>query len=121
MENTNLQSAIRSTPMSELASYHQQLAETYKDVANVEANPDIQKLIAFNGYYTLDTAPGAFFAVDANMLVGNTPAPVYDISLLISLDGTTSARFPFTGSFDGNKLIQYSVAIAGFNISLSFV
>jgi hypothetical protein len=69
-------------------------------------------LISFNGYYSLDAAAGAFFAIDTNMFYKRFSSAVnetfFEVSLLISLDGTTSYRFPFTGSFDGTILTQQS-------------
>ena len=70
-------------------------------------NPDTPKLMPFNGYYTLGNATGAFFAVDTNMHVNpDSPDPVFELTLIISLDGTCATRYPFTGTFDGTTLIQ---------------
>lgn len=108
------------TSGGELAAYHQQLIETYKNSKsiNVKANPDNQALMAFNGYYALNGKPGAFFAIDTNMIFSVlSPTPVYMIRFLISLDGRKSSSFDFSGSFSNNQLIQSG---GGLNINLTF-
>lgn len=111
-------------PMSELTSYHQTLVEKYKDLDpnEIQANPDATLLMSFNGYYSLENAPGAFFAIDTNIYVNSTAkTQTTDVALLVSLDGTTSFRFPFTGTFDGTLLIQKSNEPDGLNVELAFV
>jgi hypothetical protein len=121
MEAKELAGIIASAPMPELASYHRQIIEKYRDSAlHASSNgAGMQALMTFNGYYTLKTAPGAFFAVDTNVVFTIGSEPVYDLALLISLDGTTSFRIPFTGTFDGAQLKQTDGSI-GLDISLSF-
>lgn len=83
-------------------------------------NPDTLKLMPFNGYYALGNAAGAFFAVDTNMLVSpKSPEPVFDLTLIISLDGKSAARYPFTGTFDGTTLNQ-TLEAEGLSIKLTF-
>ncbi|MGZ3874255.1 MAG: hypothetical protein ACXVJD_15130, partial [Mucilaginibacter sp.] len=122
-ENKELTNDIHYTPMSEMANYHRQIEEKYLNnpSAGAGTNPDTQALMAFNGYYTLNTAAGAFFAIDTNMFIQSGSAqPVYVLDLLISLDGVTSARFPFTGTFDGTHLKETSEAMASVDIDLTF-
>ena len=119
MESTQLAGAVDCAPMSDLAAYHQQLLEKYDSVAPQATNPDATALTAFNGYYSLDTAAGAFFAVDTNMTVQGGADPVYDVSLLVSLDGISSYRFPFTGTF-ANGLLTQTDGSTGGSISLTF-
>jgi hypothetical protein len=124
METTANPVSSGYTPMQELAGYHQQIAEKYKHLKpdEIEVTPDSKKLIAFNGYYTLDNANGAFFAIDTNIHFQNgSSTPIYDIALLISLSGITSARFPFTGTFDGTCLRQQSVGFKGVTIDLTLM
>lgn len=108
MEQTQNAESV-DTALTEMAAYHQQMAEKYAGVKPEEQSlsPDAQALIAFNGYYTLDLVPGAFFAIDTNMHVqAGAKSPIYDVALIVSLDGETSRRFPFTGTFDGTTLVQ---------------
>ncbi|NHN27737.1 hypothetical protein FIA58_018805 [Flavobacterium jejuense] len=119
--NNTLTNEVAITPTEELTNYHQQLLEQFNDPKfQVVNNADTLKLIPFNGYYTLDSATGAFFAIDTNMVITpTTTEPQYDLSLLISLDGTTSKRYKFTGTFDGNQLLQDN-AEEGLGLSLTF-
>ncbi len=120
MENNTVLNALASLPMDELTSYHSQLVEQFNNPElHVPTNVDTLKLIPFNGYYALNTT-GAFFAIDTNMVIRPAPStPEYDLSLLISLDGTTSTRFAFTGTFNNNQLLQYW-NVGGLDINLSF-
>lgn len=121
MNNNTLTNPAVYIPMQELSEYHQQLIEQFSDPKlQVPSNVDTPKLMPFNGYYTLDSAIGAFFAIDTNMVIRPTAsAPEYDLSLLISLDGKTSTRFAFTGTFDGTTLLQ-EWTVGGLNINLTF-
>lgn len=122
-QNTESVENAVSSPMLELASYHKEMEKKYRDLKpdEVSISPDTLSLISFNGYYTLNSATGAFFAIDTNMYLQNgATTPIYDVALLISLDGKTSARFPFTGSFDGSHLVQVSAAFEGLSIDLIF-
>lgn len=66
-------------------------------------------LMAFNGYYVLDTNPDAFFYVNSTMTATDYGTRrTYSISLDLSLDGQTSVSVPFTGTFVGNRLVQRS-------------
>jgi hypothetical protein len=122
-QNTESVEQAVSSPTLELASYHQEMTEKYEGVKPdaVSLSPDALSLIAFNGYYTLNSAVGAFFAIDTNMYVqSGATTPIYDVTLLISLDGKKSARYPFTGTFDGTHLVQLSAAMEGCSIDLTF-
>ena len=115
-ENKKSTKDIDDAPLKELANYHQQIEEKYKHIKpeEFEDNPDAKALRAFNGYYALENAKGAFFAVDTNILIQNgSSTPIYDVALLVSLDGKTSAHFPFAGTFDGTHLVQKSAASEG--------
>lgn len=89
---------------------HRQVMDTLAnvDTNNLVTSPDTSKLIPFNGYYSLGNAPGAFFAIDANMAVSDSGnQSLFFINLIVSLDGKTALSTPFsTGSFDGKTLIQ---------------
>jgi hypothetical protein len=75
-------------------------------------------LAAFNGYYALDGAPGAFFAIDANVHVVAQPySQTLSIDLLFCLDGKTSYSVPFDGQFDGIRLTQQ---FGGLTLDLTF-
>ncbi|MCP3943506.1 MAG: hypothetical protein GY710_18780 [Desulfobacteraceae bacterium] len=108
-------------PMEELTNYHQQIVEKYKNLKPEEivANPDNTALMAFNGYYAMEHAKGAFFTVDTNIFVQAGLPPIHDLTLLISLDGRTCERYEFTGTFDGANLKQ--VELGGINIDLTFL
>jgi hypothetical protein len=69
---------------------------------------DTQALLAYNGYYALDCASGAFFAIDANLVVSNGGSEAsYMTTLYVSLDGKTAHSVPFSsGTFDGKTLVQ---------------
>lgn len=113
------------TEIEVTANYHQQLLEQYSDPkVLIPSNIDTPKLIPFNGYYTLDSAPGAFFAIDTNMIIrpsitNSESKSEYLLSLLISLDGKTSNRYAFTGTFDGSNLVQ-KWTVGGLDINLTF-
>jgi hypothetical protein len=75
--------------------------------APVAAATDAEQLLAFNGYYALGGAPGAFFAVDGNIAVVAQPyAAALTVNLLFCLDGKNAFTLPFAGSFDGTRLVQ---------------
>ena len=114
---TTLQDSTQPAP----DDYPLQLLEKYKNASAKPARPRTheQDLMAFNGYYTLDTAPGAFFAVDTNIIVIDG-YPIYDISLFVSLNGISSYQYQFAGSFSGNRLVQHSMDLEGVNIDLLF-
>lgn len=122
-QNTAVAAGIDHTPMSDLANYHQQIMEKYKSPgpAGITPNPDGAALTAFNGYYALNNAAGAFFAIDTNMLIRDgSSTPVYDVTLVVSLDGTSSGQFDFTGTFDGTTLKQASALLGGLDVDLTF-
>jgi hypothetical protein len=89
---------------------HRQVMDTLQNIdpKKLIISPDTTKLIPFNGYYSLGNAPGAFFAIDANMSVTDSGATAtFFINLLLSLDGIKAYSIPFsTGTFDGTTLIQ---------------
>ncbi len=108
--------------MAETAAYHHQLITQINQHPPVviPVSPDTPKLMPFNGYYTLGNATGAFFAVDTNMVVNpQSPEPVFDLTLIVSLDGTSATRYAFTGTFDGTTLSQTWEA-SGLSINLTF-
>lgn len=115
MENSTAPPTLPSLLIDELASYHSLLLEKANDENPEHTNPDTPALMSFNGYYALNTT-GAFFAIDTNMVISPSKKPVYHLRLLISLDGITSKSFTFTGTFDGNNLIQNSPEV---NIALT--
>ena len=107
----------RSVSMEEPGAYHRQLLDkiNHQNLSvSISNNPDTPQLMRFNGYYTLANAAGAFFAIDTDMLVLIRPLtePIdlsliaYDLSLIISLDGQSADRYPFSGTFDGTTLTQ---------------
>jgi len=103
--------AMNHLPMQELTTYHQQLQSQFNSLPIIDTTPFASMpVVAFNGYYTVNNSQGGFFAIDTNMVVQNGNA-AYDVCLLISLDGKTSARFPFTGTFENNILTQGSKTI----------
>jgi len=77
------------------------------------------ELMKFSGYYKMDHGPDAFLMVDSNMVVVKKVA-TYDVSLVVSMDGITSTRCAFTGTFDGVLLRQISYDIMGESFCLSF-
>ncbi|HXU27042.1 MAG TPA: hypothetical protein VN698_07410, partial [Bacteroidia bacterium] len=102
--------------LSEMATHHQHLLEEFAAGKLKTPTGDATALMAFNGYYTLNATTGAFFAVDANVVVTAGKA-VNTVDLLVSLDGKTAKRFAFTGKFDGTKLTQSD---AGINVNVTF-
>jgi hypothetical protein len=122
METNKIPNLLWGDFRAELATYHQQLMIKYSESQKViiPSNPYTHNLMPFNGYYILDNCPGAFFAVDTNMVVSaNSPEPLYDLTFVISLDGKTAARFPFTGTFDGVHLRQQK-DLGGLELNLNF-
>jgi hypothetical protein len=118
---------FRSKGTENLTNLHNQLREKYKNTAPEDFSLDTASasLMAYNGYYTLSNTPGAFLSIDTNMVIKPPKAnqlvtPIYDISIIFSLDGTTSHIFPFTkatGSFDGTTL---NFKDGGFSIHIAF-
>jgi hypothetical protein len=93
-------------------------SHTIAGAGSLGATQDEERLLAFNGYYSLDGAPGGFFAVDANIHVVNASGTItLSVNLLICLDGKTSTTIPFTGSFDGTRLVQ---RVGSLEIALEF-
>lgn len=94
----------------EQAAFHRLIRNDLQDF-NPNAfvpSPDTQALLPYNGYYALNSAPGAFFAIDANLVVSNGGGEAsYMTTLYVSLDGKTSHSVPFSsGTFDGTTLVQ---------------
>lgn len=74
-------------------------------------------LVAFNGYYALNNTPGAYFFVDTNVYVTDGGSNRrYVVSLIVSLDGTTSRSVNFTDGFDGKHLTQRSEGGPSFDL-----
>lgn len=74
-------------------------------------------LVGFNGYYTLNNTPGAYFFVDTNVFVTESGAKRrYVVSLIVSLDGKVSQSVNFTGGFDGKRLTQQTVGGPSFDL-----
>lgn len=119
MKDNILSSTQRSVLSAETTTYHHQLITQTPSVI-IPVNPDTPMLMPFNGYYTLSNAAGAFFAVDTNMVITPESAePRFDLTLIVSLDGTSATRYAFTGTFDGITLNQVWEG-AGFAINLTF-
>lgn len=107
--------------MKEIEAYHHQLMDQINQQPSfvIPVNPDTPKLMPYNGYYTLNPT-GAFFAVDTNMVVHPTsPEPVFYLTLIVSLDGTSATRYAFSGTFDGTTLTQ-DWETSGLSINLTF-
>lgn len=104
-----------------IASFHRELLTKYASgKPSALPTPAWVALQRFNGMYALSgsgTAPSAFFSIDANIVYANGVANT-DISLIVSLDGATSQRVPFTGTFDGQHLVQAATA-SGFGVELT--
>lgn len=115
---------VARTLSSETSEGHIDLLEKYEsiDYSFAENDERSSQLMSYNGYYSLDTAPGAFFTVDTNMVVTKgQPSPIFDISLIISLDGKTSSIYPFSsneGTFNENRL-QFNPS--GVNLELPVI
>lgn len=121
MTPTPIPSVPRSISIEDTQAHHLQLLNPAQPAlgASPSTRPDAPALQTFNGYYTLGNAQGAFLAVDTNMVFqAGTIAPAYHVSLIISLDGTSATRYPFTGSFDGKTLHQTSDQ--GLTVELEF-
>ncbi|MDQ5975562.1 MAG: hypothetical protein QG661_2771 [Actinomycetota bacterium] len=90
-----------ATTGSAVASAHDGHAE---GSAHVRQTID---LMAYNGYFALNTSPDAFFYVNTTMTAtqgGKKRA--YSISLDVSLDGQKAYSATFDGRFTGNRLVQ---------------
>ncbi len=139
----NQEQALISTslPIEELTRYHQETVEN-SDITKPEgtlittAHDDI---VRFNGYYALNITTGkgkdtkgAFFTIDTNMHVttdkatGKSTAKYY-LQFILSMDGKTSTRIPFKGTFtkinEKEYRLQQLVPITdpnGFSIDLIF-
>jgi len=79
-----------------------------------------QALVGFNGVYSLANTANGFLSVDTNMFVSPDRAtPRYVITLGVSLDGKTSQKATYTGSFDGRRLRQASPGGPAFNLTFT--
>jgi hypothetical protein len=79
-----------------------------------------QALIGFNGVYALANTANGFFSVDTNMFVSvDRATPRYVITLGVSLDGKTSRKSTYSGSFDGNRLRQASPGGPAFDLTFT--
>lgn len=79
-----------------------------------------QALIGFNGVYALANTANGFFSVDTNMFVSADRAtPRYVITLGVSLDGKTSKKATYSGSFDGRRLRQASPGGPAFDLTFT--
>lgn len=72
---------------------------------------NVDQLASFSGYYSLDIAPGAFLSIDTTETPLATsqispPPLIPSVVVSVSLDGKSSAAYPFTGdaTFDGVTL-----------------
>lgn len=103
------------------AAFYRNLKSSFKEgtAAPFIPSSDTPKLIPFNGYYTLNGAGGAFFAIDTNVYVsdgGKTAVSL--ITFYLSLDGDTSSSYQFSsGTFDGENLLMNA---QGINLNLTF-
>lgn len=129
METPEIKSNLTNAAHVAMAEHHEQLAKKYEGVApnSIVTDSDTDQLMPFNGYYGLeiDGVSGAFFTVDTNMHMAlNATTPIYDISLIVCLDGVNSHMFDFTtggGTFDGSKLRLVSPAVnGGYDIEMVF-
>lgn len=131
MDNQDQTLISRVSPMEELTKYHRELTEKYKKTgtAGTPATPEMKDIISFNGYYSMGDS-GAFFSIDTNMHVTTTAgisSPAFDVSFIISLNGKSSKRIPFTGTFkkisNGYHLVQKPTGVGGMsghNLDLTF-
>ena len=109
-EQTSISSIL---PIEALTRYRQETVENI-DLTKPEGTlltAENDDIIRFNGYYALDITTGkyageqgAFFTIDTNMYVttdktaGNSTAKYY-LQFILSMDGITSTRIPFKGTF----------------------
>ncbi|MCR9174164.1 MAG: hypothetical protein NXI10_16830 [bacterium] len=131
--NNQAEAALNSTiPMEEVTRMHLASDGKYFEKPGgtllTDANND---LVRFNGYYGLNItdgnhkgAEGAFFTIDTNMWVTTTnqvSTAEYYLQFIVSLDGKTSVKIPFTGTFtkltngDGYRLQQTAQGVGGMN------
>jgi len=79
-----------------------------------------QALIGFNGAYALANTDNGFFSVDTDIFASADRAtPRYVITLGVSLDGQTSKKATFSGSFDGRRLRQASPGGPAFDLTFT--
>jgi hypothetical protein len=99
--------AISAVALSLLGVVH--ASEPISATTMSTAEQQKQALIGFNGVYALANTANGFFSVDTNMFVSMERAtPRYVITLGVSLDGKTSRKSTYSGSFDGRRLRQAS-------------
>ena len=105
----------------EQAAFHRNIINNLNTApfANFIPSPDTSKLVPFNGYYSLNNAKGAFFAIDANVYINNGGQnQTCLITFYLSLDGETSNTYQFSsGTFDGEHLIMDD---QGISLNLTF-
>lgn len=131
--SSQVQAAINSAlPIEEVTRFHQENSNSKnftkpEGTLLTEANNDI---VRFNGYYGLNItegngkgAEGAFFTIDTNMYVttvDNVSTPEYYLQFILSMDGKSSVKIPFTGTFTllpsgGYRLQQKATGVGGMN------
>jgi len=110
MTTVNLNS---NKSLEELTTYHQSLLEQYSSgVQTLQPTAADKKLVAFNGYYSLNFGgqpdiSGAFLSIDTNLIIYSGKDPIYNISIILSTDGIHSERYSFSGgnaNFTNNVL-----------------
>ena len=93
---------------------------TVRPVALSTAEQQKQALIGFNGVYALANTANGFFSVDTNMFVSAGRAnPGYVITLGVSLDGKTSQKATYDGSFAGGRLRQSTPGGPSFDLTFT--
>lgn len=106
---TNQEQALANAtlPMEELTRFHQKntTSDAITTPEGTLITPENENIVPFNGYYGLNItsgkyegAEGAFFTIDTNLYVTPSGAAYY-LQFIVSLDGKSSVKIPFTGTF----------------------
>ncbi len=90
--------------VNELSQLHREILEKYTnskiEIPSIVETPAI---LPYNGYYSLNTAPGAFLTIDTNILVIGG-IKIYLVYLVVSTNGKESYTAEISGELENNTL-----------------
>lgn len=134
MSNQEQVSVNSTFPMEELTRYNQECIKN-NDITNPEGTlitSENEDLVCFNGYYALSITTGenkgkqgAFFTIDTNMYVTTVDkisTAKYYLQFILSMDGISSFKIPFKGTFTklGSGDYELHLKANGVTLNLTF-
>jgi len=93
-----------------LAEVKNPTKELVEEIFNGVKSPDIDSIVPFTGYYSMDAAKGAFLSIDTTeayyRFTQKITFSTATVAVTVSMNGTTSTTYPLDKSttFDGKTL-----------------